>query len=276
LRLQRYSKHEIIENAVQEELSRPLKERLLQPLVINFSKMAQKLMPAKSRENLKNKLTLAGSPGGLGPTEFTALRYLLVLFFIACGLLLSFLLGWDFARSGASLGIIGGAAYLFPELFLNLRRRRRGDAIQRALPDILDLLTVSVEAGLGFDAAMAKVVQKMDGPLIDELARVLQEIKMGKPRKEALRDLNKRTQVEDLSSFISSIVQADQLGVSVGGVLRLQAKETRQRRRQKVEEKAMKAPVKMVIPLVFFIFPTVFIVVLSPALLQIYDALMAR
>jgi len=142
------------------------------------------------------------------------------------------------------------------------------------LPDVLDLLTVSVEAGLGFDAALLKVVEKQKGVLAEEFLRVLQEIKMGRPRREALRDLARRNKpAEDLSNVVASLVQADQLGISIGGVLRNQALQIRQKQRQRAEEKAQKAPIKMMIPLVFFVFPSIFIIVLGPAVIQIIDML---
>jgi len=275
-RLRQYSKQETVENAVQEELNRPLRERIFKPMLKNFSLLIEKFLPHRSRENLKNKLLLAGSPGNLSPNEFAAIRYAMILIFAFAAVGLSAYFNWEMVQSSFLFLLGGTAGYAIPELYLLKKRQRRESEIQKTLPDVLDLLTVSVEAGLGFDAALAKVVEKMDGILSDEFSRVLQEIKMGKPRKEALRDLNRRTAVEELSNFISSIIQADQLGVSIGGVLRLQAKETRQKRRQLAEERAMKAPVKMVIPLVLFIFPSVFIVILGPALLQIFDVLMKR
>ena len=141
------------------------------------------------------------------------------------------------------------------------------------MPDVLDLLTVSVEAGLGFDAALQRVVQKMTGAISVEFAKTLQEIKMGKHRREALRDLGLRTGIDDLNTFISAIVQADQLGVSIGNVLRVQSEQMRRKRRQRIEEKAMKAPIKMLIPMVLFIFPTIFIVLLGPAAMQMIEGL---
>ena len=132
-----------------------------------------------------------------------------------------------------------------------------------------DLLTISVEAGLGFDAALIKVVEKGKGILAVEFLRVLQEIKMGKPRRDSLRDLAKRNPTDDLKTWVAALVQADQLGISMGGVMRNQSMEIRMRRRQRIEEKAQKAPVKVMLPLVFFIFPCVFIVVLGPAVIQI-------
>lgn len=145
--------------------------------------------------------------------------------------------------------------------------------MSKELPDVLDLLTVSVESGLGFDAALQKVVRKTKGPLSNEFNKTLQEIKMGKARRDALRDLANRTGVEDLSTFIGAIIQADQLGVSIGNVLRIQSKQMRQIRKQRIEEKAMKAPIKMLLPMVFFIFPTLFLVLLGPAAIQLIESL---
>ena len=162
--------------------------------------------------------------------------------------------------------------YLFPDSWLKAKVRHRLTEIQDTLPDVLDLLTVSVEAGLGFDAALLKVSEKQKRVLGQEFLRVLQEIKMGRPRRDALRDMSKRFEVDDLRSFISSLVQADQLGISIGGVLRNQSIQIRQKRRQRSEEKAQKAPIKMMLPLVFFIFPCIFIVVLGPIILQLMDS----
>jgi len=160
---------------------------------------------------------------------------------------------------------------MLPSYFLKTRAAQRAEEIQDNLPDVLDLLTVSVEAGLGFDAALVKVVEKIRGVVSQEFGRVLQEIKMGKPRRDALRDLGGRSGTDDMVSFVGSIIQADQLGVSIGNVLRLQSEQMRQKRRQRAEEKALKAPVKMLIPLILFIFPTIFIVVLGPAALEIMN-----
>jgi tight adherence protein C len=158
--------------------------------------------------------------------------------------------------------------YYLPKVYLKQRRVNRMKVLEKELPEVLDLLTVCVEAGLGFDAALSKVVEKSQSNLAKEFRRVLQEIKIGKPRREALRNMANREQVDDLSNFIGAVIQADQLGVSMANMLRLQAQVMRQKRRQKVEEEAMKAPVKMLLPLVFFIFPCIFIVVLGPALIQ--------
>lgn len=170
---------------------------------------------------------------------------------------------------GAVIGFLIG--YLFPKSWSDSQKKKKLTEIEKSLPDVLDLLTVSVEAGLGFDAALLKVVEKQKGALAEEFLKVLQEIKMGRPRRDALRDLSKRNPVEDLSNVVASLVQADQLGIPIAGVLRNQSKQIRQKHRQKAEEKAQKAPVKMMIPLVFFVFPSIFIIILGPAVIQIAE-----
>ncbi|NLI93725.1 MAG: type II secretion system F family protein [Peptococcaceae bacterium] len=169
----------------------------------------------------------------------------------------------------AILGFLAG--YLYPNIWLKSKLKQRKEEIQRTLPETLDLIMVSVEAGLGFDAAMMKVVEKQKGFLSDEFNVVLQEIKMGKPRRDALRDMAKKNNVDDLSNVIASLVQADQLGISMGSVLRNQSNQIRQKRKQRAQEQAQKAPVKIMIPLVFFIFPSIFIIILGPAFIQIMD-----
>jgi tight adherence protein C len=163
--------------------------------------------------------------------------------------------------------------YLLLYFFLKARISARQNGISRELPDVLDLLTISIEAGLGFDAALQRVVQKSQGPLAQEFNQSLQEMRMGKTRKEALKDLALRNEVEDLNNFISAIIQADQLGVAIGNVLRTQSEHIRMVRRQRVEEKAGKAPIKMLIPMVLFIFPTIFLIILGPSFIQISETL---
>ncbi len=160
---------------------------------------------------------------------------------------------------------------LFPNYWLKKQIKQRKEEIIRSLPDVLDLIMVSVEAGLGFDAALLKVVEKQNNVLAQEFNLVLQEVRMGRPRREALKDMAKKNNVDDLSNVIASLVQADQLGISMGNVLRNQSKQIRQNRRQRAHEQAQKAPVKIMIPLVFFIFPSIFIVILGPAVIQIIE-----
>lgn len=254
-----------------DELSKPFFDRVIRPVLERIAASISKTTPVKKKTSLQKKLLMAGNPINLSPGEFLAMQYVLTLGGAACAALLA--ISFNGAPGLVVTGItLGAAVGLFlPEYYLKVLANKRKEEIQDNLPDVLDLMTVSVEAGLGFDAALVKVTEKIKGVISHEFARVLQEIKMGKPRRDALRDLGNRSGVDDLIAFLGSIIQADQLGVSIGNVLRLQSEQMRQKRRQRAEEKAMKAPIKMLIPLILFIFPTIFIVVLGPAALQIID-----
>lgn len=251
---------------------RPFSERMLRPMLHQIAHPLTRWAPKGQREQTIAMLSAAGLAGQWEEAEWKGLQY-------ALSVLLSLLFFGIFSLMNAGLltrlemGFIGFIiGYMFPNSWLKAKAKQRQKEIQRTLPDVLDLLTVSVEAGLGFDAALLKVVEKQKGVLAEECMRVLQEIKMGRPRRESLRDLAKRNKpAEDLSNVVASLVQADQLGISIGGVLRNQAKQIRQKQRQRAEEKAQKAPVKMMIPLVFFVFPSIFIIVLGPAVLQIIE-----
>lgn len=253
----------------EEKLSASFAERVLKPIVIRLAEKITNLVPTQKSVGLQRRLVLAGNPGELSPGEFMLIHYGLM-----AGLaLLAFMLG---ITGGSQPGLmlvltaIGAIiGFVLPNVYLSNRSSSRTQEIQQNLPDVLDLLTVSVEAGLGFDAALVKVVDKTTGVLADLFNRMLQEIKMGKPRREALKDMAQNTGNEDLQSFISSLVQADQLGISIGNVLRIQSEQMRGKRRQIAEEKAMKAPVKMLIPMILFIFPTMFIVLLGPAMIEL-------
>jgi len=257
------------EIAIEEDI-RPLSERVLRPLLHNFAHRLSGLAPKGQRKLMTMKLSAAGLSGQWEEVEWKGLQY-------ALSMLLSLLLFSIFLLMNTGLltrlemGIIGFLiGYILPNYWLKAKAKQRQKEIEKTLPDVLDLLTVSVEAGLGFDAALLKVVEKQKGVLAEEFLRVLQEIKMGRPRRETLRDLAKRNKpAEDLSNVVASLVQADQLGISIGGVLRNQAIQIRQKQRQRAEEKAQKAPVKMMIPLVFFVFPSIFIIVIGPAIIQI-------
>lgn len=256
----------------QQELSAPFYERFFKPALAALARILSKYLPVANEASIAKKLIEAGSPGNIAPRELVVIKYLL-----AGG---TAVLLWFFAQSfnknlaqGLIMALVGiPIGWLIPDTVINSRIRKRKEEVEKTLPDILDLLTVSVEAGLGFDGALMKVVEKSKGVLADEFVRVLQEAKMGKPRREALRDMADRIGVNDFYNFVGSIVLADQLGISIGNVLRLQSNEIRQKRRQRAEEKAMKAPVKMLIPMVLFIFPAIFVILLGPALLQIMRA----
>lgn len=254
-----------------EELEKPFFERILYPALLWISRTAAKLSPFKKNTNLERKLVRAGQPLGLKSDEFIAVYYVTMVIFFLGGIGLAFFQG--LANSSiimyAAIGILLG--YGLVEIWLRSKARTRSEEISRSLPDMLDLLTVSVEAGLGFDSALTRVVEKSKGSIAEEISDTLQEMKMGKPRRDALRDLAQRSDVEELKTFVSSVIQADQLGVSIGNVLRSQSEQTRMRRRQKVEAKAMKAPIIMLIPMMLFIFPTIFIVVLAPGIIQMME-----
>ncbi len=255
-------------------LEEPLafKLRVTKPLFHKVAAVFSHLIPKGNTSATAKKLAAAGLAGQWESSEWKALQYGLgILSGTIVFVLLSLVSVAYLQNLGmAFLGMLFG--YLFPDSWLKAKVRHRLTEIQDTLPDVLDLLTVSVEAGLGFDAALLKVSEKQKRVLGQEFLRVLQEIKMGRPRRDALRDMSKRFEVEDLRSFISSLVQADQLGISIGGVLRNQSIQIRQKRRQRSEEKAQKAPIKMMLPLVFFIFPCIFIVVLGPIILQLMDS----
>ena len=256
----------------EDELSKPFSERVLRPLLIKTSQIIARFAPLKSHDKLQRDLQYAGNPWNLLPQEFQALQYGLIILLFSGGWFLALLAGKSafmqlfLALTGGILGALMGKFYLSSLI------GSRQAAIQKELPDVLDLLTVSVDAGLGFDSALMRVVDKSSGELSNELRKTLQEIQMGKTRREALRDLGERTGVEDLLTFVGSMIQADQLGVSISKVIRTQADQMRLKRRQRIEEKAMKAPIKMLIPLVLFIFPSIFIVLLGPAILQLLKA----
>lgn len=253
-----------------------LKERLWQPLLHYLAGRLAKWAPEGQRNRIRLKLANAGMAGQWESLEWQGLQYgsgtLMALIFFALANVagLSILLRLELGIGGFFIG------YFSLDSLLKARAKNRQREIETTLPDVLDLLTISVEAGLGFDAALMKVVEKQKGVLAEEFFKVLQEIKMGRPRREALRDLGHRNQVEDLSHLVASLVQADQLGISIGGVLRNQARQMRLKRRQRAEEKAQKAPIKMMVPLVLFVFPSVFIVVIGPAIIQIVEMFAKR
>lgn len=253
---------------IDEKLDKPLVERFLRPLLKKLGDKFNSAMPTKKSVSVQQKLNMAGNPGGLTVNEFVVIKNVLAIGLAILGAFIVLAAGDEILRV-ILFGLLGFVAGLIlPDQYLKIRGNSRQADIQRSLPDILDLLTVSVEAGLGFDSALSKVVEKTRGVMSDEFMRVLQEIKMGKPRRDALRDLGVRLGNDDLQTFIGAIIQADQLGVSIGNVLRLQSEQMRIKRQQRAEEKAMKAPIKMLIPLVVFIFPTLFVVLLGPAVLR--------
>lgn len=251
-----------------EEISKSAYERLAVPLLHRISELAVRMSPAGKRADLQNKLRNAGTE--LKPQTLFAFKGVMTLVSATAVVLGIGTSSFPVIMMGMVLFAI---AFLGVDFWLNGRIRRRRDDIERALPDTLDLLTVSVEAGLGFDAAISKVCEKMQGPLIEEFDVVAREIRVGETRRQALRNLGDRVDSDDLSSFARSIIQADELGTSLGRTLKVQADDMRVHRQLTAEEKAMKAPVKMLFPTVLFIFPAMFIVILGPAMLNIMASL---
>ncbi len=258
----------------EQELKAPLFSRIVKPLATRVTRLISKSMPAEKEAELAQKIDRAGINDKIAPRELLVLKY-----FTAAG---TALLLWGLTElTGKSITqqVLMGAAglaigWVLPDFYLGRKSQARKQEVEKSLPDVLDLLTVSVEAGLGFDGALIKVVEKTKGVLTGEFFKMLQEIKMGKPRIDALRDMSKRADVDDLSTFTGAVILADQLGISIGNILRLQSEQMRQKYRQRAEEAAMKTPIKIIFPLVFFIFPAIFIVLLGPAAIQIVDTFM--
>ncbi len=253
------------------EMSQPFVERVIFPLARAMGEFALRFTPQKAIQDTYRKLELAGNPRGIDPTVFWALRFL----GISLGVLMLFLStiapqGSLLKGKGLLYGIpASGIGFYFPELWLWGRISRRQKNIRNAMPDALDLLTICVEAGLGFDAAMAKVSEKWDNELSMAFARVIREIQLGKLRREALHDMAERLGVPEMTSFVAAVIQSEQLGVSLAKVLRIQSDQMRVRRRQRAEEEAHKAPLKMLIPMAFLIFPSICIVLMTPAFLML-------
>jgi tight adherence protein C len=249
------------------ELQRPIAERTLKPIVQGLAALVARFYPANTARSLQIRLKRAGM-------ETTSVEFFLgvkafvgLVAAVAGSSLLNLLTGDSLYTAG---GLLGGLVlgFLAPDFYLNNRANGRGSAILDQLPDALDLLTISVEAGLGFDAALVKVTEKMKGPLTDEFKRAAAEQRVGKSRQESLRGISERVDVKELQNFISAIIQADQLGVSMSKVLRIQSEQMRTDRRQRAEEKAARAPILIMLPTVGCIFPSLFIVILAPAALS--------
>lgn len=256
----------------EKNLARPLGERLFGPVLQSINNLVVSVTPKHIVDAVKNKLDATGNPWNMTPGDYILMRVvtLAILPIAAFGLALG--LGPSTALLLAF--VVAALGWLVPEMMMQSKRKEREKQIRKSLPDVLDLLTVSVEAGLGFDAALAKVVERKKGPLADEFALLLQEIRMGKSRRDALREVSERVKIDDITSFIASVIQADQLGVSIANILRIQSAQVRTKRRQQAEEAGMKAPVKMLFPLIFFIFPTLFVVLLGPAIIQVATTFM--
>lgn len=253
-----------------QELSQSFIARVLLPAFGNLGKAVQRLTPLGLRQRLARRLVLAGSPPGWDAEKVAGFKFVGLGAGVALGLTIGAASGG--AKAIAIAMLLGGIGYFAPDAIVSGRAQRRQDAIQKALPDTMDLLTISVEAGLGFDAAMAQVVQNVDGPLSQEIARMLHELQLGVSRAEAFRKLADRTDVDELRAFVVSMIQANRFGVGVANVLRAQAKELRTKRKQRAEQKAMQTPVKILFPLIFCVLPSLFVVVMGPGAIRIFQS----
>jgi tight adherence protein C len=246
------------------------RERAVEPMKMGMAHAVLKLSPRMTVDKVSRRLMGAGVGRAFTPTSFLASKALFAVLGFVGGTFLGGLTG------NGTLGILLALFFAFlgfflPDLFVSFKARGRRDEIRAELPDALDLLAVSVEAGLGFDAAISKLTEHMEGPLIDEFALTLGEMRIGESRQKALQKMVDRVQAPELASFVRAIIQADQLGISLGRILRVQATDTRNKRQAAAEEKAMKAPIKMLFPTALFIFPSMFLIILGPAFLNFED-----
>jgi tight adherence protein C len=258
-----------VPESMRREAQPPFSERVVAPFLGRFAGAGRALTPGGQAETIRHRLEMAGSPARWDTERVLAFKALGLLVFAVLGLFLPLVLGASTLPAIGLMIVLGAVGYFGPDLWLYQLAYNRREAIQRTLPDALDLLTISVEAGQGFDAALAQVARNTEGPLADEFFRVLQEMQIGLGRAEAFRALSERTNVADLRNFVTAMVQADVFGIPIANVLRVQAREMRIKRTQRAEEAAQKVPVKILFPLIFCILPSLFVVVIGPAAISI-------
>ena len=266
-------------NILDEDLSKPLSERIFKPILKSFSSRLNKLFPGSQKrtnnaqsEKLKKQLRQAGMAISAGEYSFIRLMVIVGVMLLFGLLLIAARAGSTYALFGAFVGAYAG--YTIMRFSLTSKIKKRRTAMERQLPDVLDLLSINVEAGLGFEQAMLHVIDHFEGPLIDELAVTYREMTMGRPRREALILFSQRCELDDIKTFTGAMVQAEQMGISIKNVLRTQAASMRMNRKNKVEEKAMKISVKILLPMVGFIFPVLLIVLMGPAAVKIISQFM--
>lgn len=254
------------------ELDQPFGDRVLAPLYARLQAVGQRITGADQVERIRQRLDKAGNPAGWTVERVATGKVLGVIAGVVFGFLFAQLIGQSWTTSlliVAGLGLFGWNA---PAIFLYNEASKRDAIMRNEMADSIDLLTISVEAGLGFDAALQQVARNTEGPLAMEFARVLQEMQIGRGRSEALRALAERTNIAEIRGFVSAMVQADSFGIPIGQVLRVQSKEMRTKRRQRAEEKAAQVPVKIMVPVVLFILPCLFVIVMGPAAIGIMAA----
>lgn len=259
------------------ELQQPFMERIVVPAVKKFGEISARFTPQKLLQETTLKLELAGNPGRIDASTFLATRFVGAAVFGGLLLLISSLptVDWPLGRVVLVVVIFSALGFVFPQMWLQSRITRRQTEVRKAMPDALDLLTICVEAGLGFDAAMSKVSEKWENELSIMFGRCIREIQLGKTQREALRDMADRLGLPELTSFVAAVIQSQILGVSLAKVLRIQSDQMRMKRRQFAEELAHKAPVKMIIPMALLTFPAIMIILMAPAGFQISKAFSA-
>lgn len=248
-------------------------KKLVTEIYDRVNRFIYMLMPMNIKENIYMKLQQAGIIQKIDVYKWITIKLIVSVMIPLVYLFMLYKKGGLDLKTGFMWFIVAGILYALPNLLLEQAIQKRKKQIEKELPDVLDLLTVSVQAGLSFDNSILKLTEKMQGTLIDEFSRYIAEMKVGKPRKTALEDMQRRIGVDDLTTFIGSLIQAYELGISISNVVKIQSKQMREKRRQRAQEIAMKAPVKMLFPLIFFIFPSIFIVLLGPALIRIMEVL---
>jgi tight adherence protein C len=255
------------------ELSQPFSERVIVPFIRRIGEFSARFTPQKAIQDTARRLEVAGNPWPIDAATFLAIRFILAV--VLGGFLLAVVLISPPSNPSDNFMYVGGATFagfFLPHLMLTSRITRRQKEIRKAMPDALDLLTICVEAGLGFDAAMSKVAEKWENELSLAFARTIREVQLGKVRREALKDMSDRLGIPEMTSFVAAIIQSEQLGVSMAKVLRIQSDQMRVKRRQFAEEEAHKAPIKMIIPMALLIFPSILIIILTPAAIQIMSS----
>ena len=265
---------EAMTNAPKElnkELDKPFAERVLEPLQAKAVGVGRRISGADTAERIRRKLDLAGNPAGWTVDRVLSGKVVGAVVGLVGGVAFSLMLSSPLWKVIVIVGVTV-AGFFAPNLYLYQKAHERAERLQRDLPDAIDLLTISVESGLGFDAAVQQVARNTEGPLAEEFSRVLREMQIGQGRADALRAMGERTSVNDVRTFVGAMVQADAFGIPIAQVLRVQSAEMRVKRRQRAEERAQQVPVKITVPLIFCILPTLFIAVMGPAVISIMDS----
>lgn len=265
---------DVVSSLEQIEMQQPFSQRVVLPLLRRVGELSTRYTPQKALENTTHKLELAGNPGRIDAATFLASRFIVAILFGGLLFLVSVFSPnkWALGQTVLVVLIFTALGFFFPQLWLQGRINARQKQIRKAMPDALDLLTICVEAGLGFEAAMSKVSEKWQNELSIALLRAIREIQLGKARRDALRDMADRIGIAEMTSFVAAIIQSEILGVSLAKVLRIQSDQMRVKRRQRAQEEAGQAPIKMLLPLALLIFPSIFIILLTPAAIQMQKA----